>query len=348
MDEHGEHRSAMEFGKGVNDQDMADAERELTKLMKETSVAGAETKSPSKVKGRPQRNAATRESDSAAEQAKRKGLMDQIARFAESAKPGEELKLSPELTSFDRRLVHEFATQLNIEHTSEGLDGVDRRITLTIPAKRKGVQPAMLANDTEMPLADDAAPLPESAKPSPFAALVDSDDDEAEDDDDDDDNVADSGRENDGAGENSVADGPPMNSLLGDLAKERQMRARAAQKATSKPPQPSPGGGGKKKGGKKKKGQKLGGTKKQTAKKDKSFDGLDDMAFLDAQIDRVQNSHGRKVEGKGSYKTIVNGILLSKPAPREKPKNGQASSALNAKLKAAQDGRRTKKGKKKK
>ena len=41
-----------------------------------------------------------------------------------------------------------------------------------------------------------------------------------------------------------------------------------------------------------------------------NLDDLDDMAFLDAQVEKVQNSHGRQVAGSGkSYRTIVNGIL---------------------------------------
>jgi hypothetical protein len=67
------------------------------------------------------------------------------------------------------------------------------------------------------------------------------------------------------------------------------------------------------------------------------------MAFLDAAIDRVQNSHGRKVEGKGGYRTIINGMLITPVAPREKKKDPKATSALQAKLKEAQGDRKTKK-----
>lgn len=69
----------------------------------------------------------------------------------------------------------------------------------------------------------------------------------------------------------------------------------------------------------------------------------DDLAFLNAEIDKVQNSHGRKVVGTGSnYRTIVNGILIAKPKAQGKKKNERASTALKAKLKEAQSSRRAK------
>jgi hypothetical protein len=62
----------------------------------------------------------------------------------------------------------------------------------------------------------------------------------------------------------------------------------------------------------KKQGQKLGGSQKVVKASHKVDSSLDDMAFLDAQIDQVQNSHGRKVEGKGAgYRTMINGILIN-------------------------------------
>jgi hypothetical protein len=97
----------------------------------------------------------------------------------------------------------------------------------------------------------------------------------------------------------------------------------------------------------KNKGQKLGfstsnNKNENTATADDIPDDLDDMAFLDSQIEKVQSSHGRKVDGKGEYRTIVNGILISKPTLREREKDQQASSALRAKLKQTQDGRKAK------
>ena len=76
-------------------------------------------------------------------------------------------------------------------------------------------------------------------------------------------------------------------------------------------------------------------------------DDIDDMTFLDTQIEQVQNSHGRKVEGKGSYRTIVNGILISKPTPNKlMTPDPKKKYALNAKLKQAAEDRKGK-GKKK-
>jgi len=75
----------------------------------------------------------------------------------------------------------------------------------------------------------------------------------------------------------------------------------------------------------------------------------DDMAFLDAEIERSQNEHGREVFGSGpGYRTIVNGILNSRPAPRPKPVNTNAVSSLRTKLKQAQNDRKVKQTPKKK
>lgn len=134
-----------------------------------------------------------------------------------------------------------------------------------------------------------------------------------------------------------------MNTLLADLAKERAARQQNA--APSKGAQKNT-----KKSKKKKSGKKLGGTQiKSKPEKDETLDDLDDMAFLDAQIEKVQTSHGRKIDASGSnYKTIVNGILISKPKPKdEKKKNTRASKVLNEKLKSAQQSRRGGKAKKK-
>ena len=134
-----------------------------------------------------------------------------------------------------------------------------------------------------------------------------------------------------------------MNSLLASLAKERAARQQNA--ATPKVVQKT-----KNKPKKKKSGKKLGGTQlKSKPQNDDTLDDLDDMAFLDAQIEKVQTSHGRKINASGSnYKTIVNGILISKPKPKDdKKKNTRASKVLNEKLKSAQQSRRGGKAKKK-
>ena len=96
----------------------------------------------------------------------------------------------------------------------------------------------------------------------------------------------------------------------------------------------------------------MGGAKKIATKsnpKEENLDELDDMAFLDAQIEKSQNTHGRKVVGSGkNYRTVVNGILNSRPEPRPKASNSnnKASAALRAKLNQAGDARKKKKKKK--
>jgi hypothetical protein len=68
------------------------------------------------------------------------------------------------------------------------------------------------------------------------------------------------------------------------------------------------------------------------------------MAFLDAQIDAVQNSHGRHVIGSGKeYRSIINGVLIAKPIPKSTVNTNKSvkSSALNAKIKAAQESRKS-------
>ena len=120
-----------------------------------------------------------------------------------------------------------------------------------------------------------------------------------------------------------------MNDLLGSLAKERILRT--GNMPTSK---------------KKKKKKKAKRTKpKETKLKEKdNFDDLDDLAFLDAQISNVQNSHGRKIEGSGNnYRTIINGILVAKPKAPEKRKDQRASNSLNSKIKQAERNRKSKK-----
>lgn len=110
----------------------------------------------------------------------------------------------------------------------------------------------------------------------------------------------------------------------------------------------------KKKKKKKKGGGKGGGGGASAAagesEKTEDEDIDDDLAFLDAQIEQVQTSHGRKVEGSGkAYKSIINGVLLAKPEPRAPKKDIRAQNALKEKLKKAGDDRKAKgKDKKKK
>ena len=125
-----------------------------------------------------------------------------------------------------------------------------------------------------------------------------------------------------------------MNSLLGTLARERQARAQVQPKTGSKKATKK----------KKSKGGKKLSTSKQKIDKVEIDDDLDDMAFLDAQIEKVQTSHGRKVEGSGkNYKAIVNGVLIAKPVQQEKKKDSRLSGALSSKIKQSQNKRKTKK-----
>jgi hypothetical protein len=136
---------------------------------------------------------------------------------------------------------------------------------------------------------------------------------------------------------------PTQNILLKNLALERESRQNS-RNDTSSSNQTK-----RKKGKQKIKGVKLGGEKKSAEEchDHDSLDDLDDMAFLDAQISKIQTSHGRKIEAKGNgYKSIINGVLLTKyDAPKVKKTNTVASSSLQAKIKAKGDDRQAKKKK---
>lgn len=92
---------------------------------------------------------------------------------------------------------------------------------------------------------------------------------------------------------------PTKNDLLRQLAMERERRS--SKQLISQPVQP-------------KKDQKLGRAR-QPSKTETIVDdleGLDDMAFLDAQIEKVQTSHGRKIEAKGKgYRSVVSLLVSS-------------------------------------
>lgn len=78
----------------------------------------------------------------------------------------------------------------------------------------------------------------------------------------------------------------------------------------------------------------------------------DDMAFLDSEIEKVQNSHGRKVEGTGKqYRTIINGMLIARPASSSSSSSSSkrdslAAAALRSKLQKAEADRKVKPSKK--
>jgi ATP-dependent RNA/DNA helicase IGHMBP2 len=341
IEEHGEQRSAMEYQASVNpdEEDLQAAEEELLKLV-EPSIPKETSKSPQKIP-----STTTAESSNMGAEA-RQGLMDKIAGFAEKAAPGEGLVLSSTLTSYDRRLVHEFAELIGLGHRSEGTQLQDRQIILT--KANKIADPLVLAATTvaEAPQNEEESVIEQSLEPPSstalsFSALAldDSDESEASDKDDE-----------DGSRSIPVVKGETTkgdsgsNSLLATLAKERAERQKERGVA---PTQTKTAKTNAKK--KKSKGQKMGCTKKTEQEEDKKFDDLDDMAFLDTQIDRAQNAHGRKVAASGKgYRTIVNGILNASPDPRAAPANKQAAASLQSKLKEAQNGRKAKTTKKKK
>ena len=359
IEEHGHTRSALEYTDDSNEihmnSDLAAAELEIARIM-----SAQETKPP----GSKESNSAKVPAKSSKESAERHAKLNKMVEdFAKANLSGSELRLSAELTSRDRRLVHELAERLGIQHQSEGRDGLDRRITLSIPPEENDSD-NFAKDDTEeadvvgIPATGDVKDEKEAAaaesetderKPSTFDLLVESDSDKDEGANEE----SSPSREMSTASTNNSDQNTSMNNVLGNLAQERARRDRQKQiasaakklvsqanptKSMPKPIEP------------KKQGKRLGGASKPrvaTAKVNID-DDLDDMAFLDAQIEQVQNSHGRRVEGKGNYKSIVNGILLAKPAgTREPPKNTKASAALQSKLKQVQDGRKAKPKKKK-
>lgn len=98
------------------------------------------------------------------------------------------------------------------------------------------------------------------------------------------------------------------NKLLQELAIERQNR-QSVPLTLHKPITPKPQSKKKKA---KTRGQNLGGTKqpRQTESTD-HLDDLDDMAFLDTQIEKVQTSHGRTIDASGKgYRTIVSPLRI--------------------------------------
>jgi ATP-dependent RNA/DNA helicase IGHMBP2 len=334
--EHGEQRSALDFLSSSTDMnnDLRAAELELQKVMAQLAKGEQEKK------GLANRSVKTLASNTTDDEAKRKKLLDKIATFSEVGKLGEEMPLSTELTSFDRRVVHEFAEQIGLGHRSEG-DSGERRIILKVEkspvvSPETAVQVASIPAEAEP---DDTPTESIAASVTSFAVLAVDDDDSDSDGDDDTETVEVNGSSN------QTPDVEPQasNNLLADLARERQQLEKERNRVQSA----AAGVDSKKKT----KAKKLGGKKPAhtTSIEDTTDDDdLDDLAFLDKQIENVQTSHGRQVLGTGSsYKTVINGILVAKPQPREKEKNTRASAALQSKLKKAEGDRQAKPKKKK-
>jgi hypothetical protein len=252
---------------------------------------------------------ANEKQDALKEGAQRRALMNRIGTFSETQQKGDQLVLR-DLSGFDMIIARELSSQLGLDCVSSS----DNELTLTVVKE--------VSN-----LASHGA-ITQDASTSMFSQLDLDDDDE-------------SSKDSDVDASGSSA----PNSLLKGLALERQMRQTTQLEIQSngRCNQSS------KKGKKKKKGQKLGGERKQVKESnDDDLGDLDDMAFLDAQIEKVQTSHGRKIEAKGKgYKSIMNGVLLTKyDRPDEsKQRNTAASSILHTKIKAKSEDRQVKKKK---
>lgn len=329
--EHGEHRSALEYAIDTASQDyeadLLSAETELLKIS-EPNVEPRKEKST---------NAGM------ADEKRRKSLLESISRFAETGLCGEEMRLSSELSSYDRRLVHEFAEQIGLVHRSEGTEGVDRRIVLSIKKEEIQQVDSSNLNTRQIDQSPDEDEDPDSKESIPMASSFNALSTADSDLDTNDEATSLDMEENTLKAIPNSTDQKQSNSMLRQLAMERAERQKSTEKA--KAVTTVANAAKKKKNKKKSRGQKLGGKKKVEKKEEETFDDLDDMAFLDAQIQKAQNSHGRKVEGKGNYRTIVNGILNSRPEPPPTRTNTRAAATLKSKLKDAQNSRRPKKKK---
>jgi hypothetical protein len=332
IEKHGDYHSAVEFidqvKSGNNDQlegDLLHAEVELAKLFCDTkplTFKGAMKREYNDGRDvQPNEVGVRKESK---EEERQKDLLFMVNSFAKSARPGEEMALGSELTSFDRLLVHKEAETLGIGHRSEGVDGVDRRIILSIISNCHSSSYQMAKPDTNKCVKDETEKPQFTTTANTFdssslqPAIKDNEEDEE-------------------LQMTMPLETPSSNDVLKQLASDRQMRQKQA------PIQATP-----QVKSKSKKARKLGGTKMPAATViDAGVDELDDLAFLDAQINNVQNSHGRKVDGKGSYKTTVNGILLTQRSSPEKKVDVKKSAALQLKLKQAQDSRKPKEKNKK-
>ena len=351
VQQYGEHRSAFEVisdHNAPNVADMVEAERMMQQLM-----TNMETKPSTK---RHEKLESSVKNDPADVEFRRQRLYDKVKMFVSQKNAGDEMILASELTKLDRKLVHEIAEGLGLEHESKGVDGVNRRITIRIP-----IDTALAANnipdkntrryhnietnsgvdcssDERVETGEDVLVDDNRSLVTPF---IEDESNEA--------------NMDDVAGTANVT--PPINNdavtalhagqniMLGNLARERAERETLRQLTEANDKK------------KKSKGKKLGGARPlalrptpvaslpvTTSANADVDDDDDDMAFLDAQIDVVQNSHGRKVIGSGKeYRSIINGVLIAKPTP--KPSGNTAnktvkSSALNAKIKAAQESRK--------
>lgn len=340
IEQHGEHRSALDY---IMDEthvqisdDLLQAQLELENYLRN---GYAKSKKDDAKKKETNAKPLKKKNDNETSAAAREALLVSVRKFHETGKGGDELVLSSELSKGDRHAVHELAEELGILHVSSGTDGIDRRMTLSIPlpdaSPKDDLNSADIAHDDDQHIDDPDDPDDHHhhpVEPPKLAAFHILQEDEEE---------SSSVSED----EKPVMAIPPENHTLALLAKEREQREKDRRKE-----QPTSASTANKKSESKskKKGQKVGkSSARPTPKDDKTNEIEDDMAFLDAQIDKVQNSHGRTITGKGSnYRTIINGILLKTPTPVAKKKDPRATSALQAKLKQAENSRKAKPKKK--
>lgn len=327
IEEKGSYHSAMEF---VSD----DSDRNKTHIHKITTCSAAVSSRPKSPKtAKPNKknhpdiqiskkmaltknsvvdpnSAVTTEGKEYSESARSK-MMEEINTFASSGRKGDELSLGDNLPSFDRVVARELAQQLGLGVT----DHKDRGIVLSIIKESNAIS---IKNPTDELL----------KKPTKFSNLTVEDDSSAS-----------------SSDQDRLENTHSTNNLLRDLAREREQRqnnrAQSAQPVAS-----SQQSSKRKKNRNKATSGKVGGAATSKKAEDK-FDGLNDMDFLDKQIELVQNSHGRKIEASGKgYRSVMNGILLASAPKQEAKKDSVASASLQAKIRSKAQGRQVKKKKK--
>lgn len=385
IQEYGEVRSAMEYleqdnigAADVSDDfdlegivsghsEISSADLDLVEqMMKEAATISKSNKTPSK--STDQSKSKSNEKKQEMEQQKQT-LKTRIGTFVQTGAPGEELKFESSLTKRQRQMVHEIAEELGLDHESEGKHEIDRRIIVTLPKPKETI-----TTNHDEGISKDVVDPSSSSKLEEKERNNDDDSDSSS-------LCVTESKKSTTTNTTKMAPTPDTqkeeeeestqdiyatnNDLLKRIAMERLERQKQQNGITEESKAIS---SQKKKNKKKSKSnsKKTGGNNsnsstnnssstsnnknKNTKTKEKAGDDLDDMAFLDAQIEKVQTSHGKKVEGSGkTYRTIINGILLEKPKRDEVKKDAKASAALKAKLKKAEDDRKAKtKSKKKK
>lgn len=349
IEQHGEQRSAWDYmlddTHAQMDQDLIQAQLELEQYLRSNDTSQ-------------QKDGIAKKKDAAVgatASAEREALLERVRAFYRTSKAGDELVLNKELSKGDRHAVHELAEELGILHISSGTEGLDRQMTLSIPlpesSSNDGALPGITESmDKNIVNADtndnveetDHDELNASSIPA-FHILRDEEEESS--------SVSEVEAEMTIA--TSVKIAAPLNPMA-VLAKEREQRERErrAQQSKNSSAPVTENKAGKKKETEQKVGVSSSRSKQQHKGDKKKTDETvieDDMAFLDAEINKVQNSHGRTVFGKGTnYRSIVNGILLARPNPIEKKANPRATSALQAKLKEAENSRKAKAKPKKK